>query len=476
MNNLNGIYKGFSATDESGVALGELEVVLSDKVPRSLLREMSGDEVTDLFQPGEDIGTVTAHILGDAVYSQAGRGWVLRQGARRTRKGAGWPRSCTLYRQRWSTRLVRRDQGHAPTAFFSSEMGCPRGILISEQNSSTPTPLRPANIDLIPFLCYYFYIMTQSESLNFTEGSNISFVHLSQKRDGSIVPSERDNDAEKSFIEQSYLIRTSLDELPINTDGLDLDRLNAFFKQIGACAKPLFFLEPPHFNKALEITGSKSREPSGIYFEALGISLVQRDLGLEAINGVALTESFAIHEAAHSTHIVSPIRLVHSKKGIWRTPTTTAIPTKSSYGITVQDSLSPHYGELFEEGYAEFERGMYVQANNLTEQFTRDSVDYAKFKNFPIPLHYMYKIAPTELEGASSLTFAPGALAATIFEILSKRDDEFTSILRKSRQNSDGSKELAESIDHLVPGLHSELQQAKDQFQMASLLKEVLNT
>ena len=81
MNNLNGTYKGFSATDESGIALGELEIIVddetvsfrfatglevaSDEAPRSLLRKMSTDEVAALFEPDADVATVTAHMLGD---------------------------------------------------------------------------------------------------------------------------------------------------------------------------------------------------------------------------------------------------------------------------------------------------------------------------------------------------------------------------------------------------------------------------
>lgn len=79
---LNGTYRGFSPTDESGVGLGELEVVIDDdtisyrlatgreimrdEVSRSLLRQMTADEVAGLFKEGADITGATAYMLGDA--------------------------------------------------------------------------------------------------------------------------------------------------------------------------------------------------------------------------------------------------------------------------------------------------------------------------------------------------------------------------------------------------------------------------
>lgn len=79
--NLNGTYRGFSPTDESGVAMGELEVVISDdaisyhfatglkvdsdQVPRSDLRQMSTDEVAARFNPGADITGVIGYVVGE---------------------------------------------------------------------------------------------------------------------------------------------------------------------------------------------------------------------------------------------------------------------------------------------------------------------------------------------------------------------------------------------------------------------------
>lgn len=78
---LNGTYKGFSPTDESGVAVGELEVVIADEhlsfrfatgleiqsgqVPRTELRELTITEVASRFNPGADIEGITGYVLGE---------------------------------------------------------------------------------------------------------------------------------------------------------------------------------------------------------------------------------------------------------------------------------------------------------------------------------------------------------------------------------------------------------------------------
>lgn len=78
---LNGTYRGFSPTDESGVVLGELEVTItddtvsfrfatglkveSDEAPRSELTEMSDDEIAMFLNPVADLTAITVYKLGE---------------------------------------------------------------------------------------------------------------------------------------------------------------------------------------------------------------------------------------------------------------------------------------------------------------------------------------------------------------------------------------------------------------------------
>jgi len=81
MMELNGTYRGLSPTAESGVVCGELEVIISDEtiayrfatglevhsdsIERTLMRELTTSEVTDLFNEGADITGVTGHMIGE---------------------------------------------------------------------------------------------------------------------------------------------------------------------------------------------------------------------------------------------------------------------------------------------------------------------------------------------------------------------------------------------------------------------------
>lgn len=76
---LNGIYRGFSPTDESGVGLGELEItfetdvvkrrfatgleIWSDEIPRSFLRELSTEELALQFMEDAELSGVNGYTL-----------------------------------------------------------------------------------------------------------------------------------------------------------------------------------------------------------------------------------------------------------------------------------------------------------------------------------------------------------------------------------------------------------------------------
>jgi len=80
---LNGTYRGFGPTDESGMAMGELELTISDNtinyrfatgleiqtddegMPRSELRQLTPDEVTELFETDTNTDDIIGYMLGE---------------------------------------------------------------------------------------------------------------------------------------------------------------------------------------------------------------------------------------------------------------------------------------------------------------------------------------------------------------------------------------------------------------------------
>jgi len=311
----------------------------------------------------------------------------------------------------------------------------------------------------------------QISSLN---NSRMEFAHFSVKRNGTLTPMQRDIAAEELATARSSAQKNTLHELPNNTQGLNMQRIQASLDLFDAPQKPMRFLESSDFTAALEQSGHRSSEPSGIYIESLETTLIKRDLALEALNGIALTESLAVHEGAHSTHVKTPLRLIHSKYGIWRHPEISIHPSPRVHGMSPQDLLTPYLGNMFEEGYAELERGIFVQTHNLTEQFTHNAVNFDQIADSPLPLHYMYRIpSSSESDNTPSLTFVPGVIGATIFEILIKQNEQLLPTLRKSRHDIEGVRQTAELIDTIMPGLYAELQPA-DKEKMTTILVEVL--
>jgi hypothetical protein len=79
--NPNGTYRGFSPTDESGIGLGELELVINDdtlsyhfatglkvhseEAPRLELRQLEPHEVAERFNPEANIAGITGYVLNE---------------------------------------------------------------------------------------------------------------------------------------------------------------------------------------------------------------------------------------------------------------------------------------------------------------------------------------------------------------------------------------------------------------------------
>lgn len=301
----------------------------------------------------------------------------------------------------------------------------------------------------------------------------LSFSHFSMNRNGRIAPSETDQNAERIILEQIALQKAAILALDSDTDRLDMQRIEKSGRHFGMSEKPMVFLNSVEYAQILKDVGSTSKEPSGIYIEGLGISLIQRDVTLEALNGPELTESFAIHEGAHSTHTKSKLQLIR-KRGIFGKSSFQISPTPRVYGMTDDNCSSSDYGSLYEEGYAELERGLYVQEHGLVEQFTHNASNLAIVKESPVPLHYTYQSGSLEADTPKTLTFAPGALGAAVFDILIKESDNLLPALRKGRHDREGLRESAELIDGLEPGLYDAFQRATSQESMISILVTLL--
>ncbi len=249
--------------------------------------------------------------------------------------------------------------------------------------------------------------------------------------------------------------------LPNDISGLDLARIDAFRTQMGALKKTVCFLSEEDFARMTQEIGCSNNEPYGVYYSVLGIALVQRNRELEVLNGSEITESLAIHEIAHSSHFESPIKLVRKTSGGLLRKKSEFMMTTAQNGFWTNSSSDRDdiSGKYFEEGYAEYERGLYVEQNDLIDAFTTGAVNYQMAKECRIPMKYFHK---QNNEGRPSLTLSPGAVIASIMDVLITRDASLQTTMRQARQSPDGLGLFKDHLNDLMPGLFDKLQHADD--------------
>ncbi len=243
--------------------------------------------------------------------------------------------------------------------------------------------------------------------------------------------------AEEATRHAAMLRNRMLQWIPLDTEGINTPRLDAHREEMQASKTPLLFLSSSNFRIASLAMELNPENINGMYDEARDIAIVRRNLAYEALNGAALTESFGIHEIAHGTHLKFRSQFRYGPLPADKPPTPYA---------SLQNSL-------WEEGYAEYERGLYVQKHGLTEQFTADAPDYTSKRNGLLPSHYLFK----QSDDGGRLHYLPGAPAAAIFELLNEQNDTILPLFRKSRHEYMGAIELAKTVDEMMPGLRHSL-------------------
>ena len=75
--------------------------------------------------------------------------------------------------------------------------------------------------------------------------------------------------------------------------------------------------------------------------------------------------------------------------------------------------------------------------------------------------------------GTPSLAFAPGALVASILEILIEDDPDLLSSMREARQSSAGLKTFIRYINSLQPDLYTQLRGSSDELAVANILGQL---
>ncbi|MFZ1301039.1 MAG: hypothetical protein WAQ27_00435 [Candidatus Microsaccharimonas sp.] len=314
-----------------------------------------------------------------------------------------------------------------------------------------------------------------SVNIESSEPHQASFAHVFKDAHNRVRPTAVDTDSEENTLAFIRNGQDLLDLLPEDTEGLNLARIDEYCDTVGLSDTPTYFLRDKLFEPTVKLLGHTANEPSGIYFSGMGRILVKREEELEAINGPGLTESFAVHERAHSTHIAAPWRVTHTSTGKWlfKKSHAHAKPTRSGFRISGVNSATDTHGELLEEAYAEIERGLFIQQHDLVGDLTDGAKNSDAMRESVVPLHYFYKTIDHR-DGQPFLTFSPGAFGATVLEMLIKEDPSLLTTLRASRHSVDGLRESAKQINAIVPGLYPRLLRTNDADAMIDIIGDLV--
>lgn len=297
------------------------------------------------------------------------------------------------------------------------------------------------------------------------------FVHVATNENG-VYPIPPDPKVEARYDREAITTREAILALPDHTEGLNLSRVAEHVSLMNGSSKPVKYLQPDDYRRAqaiVEMTDDEE-EPEGLYIDTLEVSLVKRDEAMELMNGPAVTESFAIHEIAHSTQLAAPVRVEHTSTGrlFWKRQVVNAGSTRVGFRVQSHEAHKGHSGGLIEEGYAEFERGQFVERNNLVDSFTRGASNYDQLAESGIPMKYCYKAEM--VDGQPILTIAPGAIVASIIDKLAERDSEIVPLFRESRRSVAGYRAFAARLDQLVPNLYPQLKHG-DQKSLVGIIR-----
>ncbi len=252
--------------------------------------------------------------------------------------------------------------------------------------------------------------------------------------------------------------RSEVLELESQEENINMHRVDAYREKIGAPKKEIRVLSDDDYEKAIEIAKQSKQELTdehGQWLPLEDLIIVKRGENSAVSN--ELTESFLVHEIAHSSsaysliHIkeeVSP-RLLRKDKVHYR-------PNIARAGFATVKKEEYVSGIFLEEGYAEYERGQYI-ANELNrpygfyENVTMQSTDVP---DASIALKYFYPPNPSTPE---AIGHPKGATAAIILELLVSKDPKLLDSMRHSRSSVEGLRDVAARIDKLVPGLYDRL-------------------
>jgi hypothetical protein len=261
--------------------------------------------------------------------------------------------------------------------------------------------------------------------------------------------------------------------LPSDEEGLRMDRVHAFRESVGAPNKVVRVLSPADYRQALILAGKDpNRLAPGKYLELIDVIIVRRDPELEALNGPEFTESIVVHElVGHGSNQHHDLEVTtQTRKGRFGRREASIVPRLARLGLMVATSEGSD-GTALEEGFAEYERGLYVanvlgRPEGFAEGYPADN---------PVSRYTHLERAG---DGGTQPALFEGAITAVILHEIISRNPDLLTALRKARHSEVAVEAVAEYVNDVVPGLYQELfkvnvKDRKEQDKIVKMLHQV---
>lgn len=253
-----------------------------------------------------------------------------------------------------------------------------------------------------------------------------------------------------------------LDEVPSDTEGLDLASIDSFFDRYGLRKVTHIEVAEAKYDDLIgaglgaDLFGSEVVEESaGFYVQAVELAFTNRNEELERRNGKGYTESIIVHEMAHGS--------AKPDDYMFRLTPELSKPGPARLGhIALGDSKVR--GNFVEEGWAEVVRARYMrEALGMSDGFAPTGVEIDTIETVDgvsLPIHSIYRVHKMTDEGSDN-EYEAGYLhtsyAGAAMDFMISQDPGLWDALLSARHGVEGLREVARRIDAFQSGLYMEL-------------------
>lgn len=243
--------------------------------------------------------------------------------------------------------------------------------------------------------------------------------------------------------------RATICAMDQDADGLDIDRLQDFATEHGAPNLPIIALSPKNYGKATMLAYGEKRYATtdGKLAIEHGLILARRDPDLERVHGPKIVEAVIAHEIGHATAMPTALARVdvEYKKQLFGGTNAKVDAKLTHFGFHEFPRDGAAMGHVFEEGYAERLRGVYVRDQlGMPRGFSDSSVEPT-----PLDVHVTGR--------KDNQDFLNGTYGAYLLGQMCDVDADLSDALRNARADISAKENVTNIVNSFEPDMYARL-------------------